>query len=446
MNTYTGGTSIDGQGNALVLVTNSSSLGALNGPTLGQVAVQAQAVLAPTGGNVTLGNPFDLISSGGPLTLGRSSDQTDVLTLTGIISGYSQLVIDGPVVLSGNNTYSGGTIINDVNLAIGSQNALGSGSVELTGSSSLTEAYMNPTIDDLSGDPGSTVGLSSGSTLTLYSDYTYPGYPALFYGSIGGDMTNAVVKTGPGAQLIGGDSTYAGGTTVSSGILIAGGNNALGTGPVTVASGAQLQVWSGVTLGNSLNLDPSGGVTLGGNGTFSPGVAVNIASGNTVAPGRNYSYQFNGTLSFGAPVTFGNGGIYDFNVQDGSGAMGVGYTTMDVTGAPLTLSISGSPFQIVVTSIDPSGSGPGFANFNSALSHSWTLVTAPSIAGTFSPTEFSINLSSFQNPLAGGSFSVGESLTTLTLNFTPVPEPSTWLLMAVGLAAVLVQMRRSKRA
>jgi len=56
--------------------------------------------------------------------------------------------------------------------------------------------------------------------------------------------------------------------------------------------------------------------------------------------------------------------------------------------------------------------------------------------------------SGFANGTAGGSFSFADSGDSLFLDFTPVPEPSTWALMGAGLLAVAAPAlrRRTSRA
>jgi hypothetical protein len=201
-------------------------------------------------------------------------------------------------------------------------------------------------------------------------------------------------------------------------------------------------VGSGATITNGLTLVPGG--TLSGSGTFSPPGGVAFAGGSTVMPGSPFGGQYVSTLTFGTPVTFGTGGIYAFSVATAAGVAGVDYSTINMAGALTITSTPATPFVVTVTSIDPISGNPGLANFNSSLSYTWTLVTAGSIAG-FSANDFSVTTTAFQNAFGSGVFSVGEAGNMLTLNFTPVPEPSTWMLMAAGLATGAASLRRRRR-
>ena len=435
VNTYSGGTYITGQGSALILVNNPASLGT------GDLTVQESGVLAPSGADVTLATNIHLEDP--TLTLGQPGNPNR-LTLNGVIDGSWGLQIDSAVTLNGANTYSGGTYINQANVIIGNSAAFGTGQVTLFDSSLGFSA--SPTIVDLS-DPNpsttSSISLSTGQTLTLDTDLNV-GQPAVYMGTIAGDATNPVLKTGPGAEYLGGNSTYGGGTSVLGGVLVAGSGGALGTGGVTVAGGAGLGVDSGVTLTNPITLSPGGG--LGGSGTFSPAGGVAFSGGSLVSPGGNGIVSpFVATLSFGTPVTFGTGGIYVFDVQTAGGVAGVDYDTLNISGSLTISSTPIAPFTVALESINPGTGLAGMASFNPALAYSWTLLTAGSGITGFSPSSFSVSTASFQNSLAGGSFTVGESGNTLTLDFTPVPEPSTWMLMLTGVAAAGAGLRRRRR-
>jgi autotransporter-associated beta strand protein len=429
-NTYSGGTLISGTGNAVALVTNSMSFGNPNGV----ISVQDDGVIAPSGAAVTIPNPIALNFS--PLTIGQNANPFR-LTLDGVISGTGENVtIDSDVTLNAMNTYSGSTFINNANVLIGSSGSFGTGSVTLA-NSSISFGASNPEVLDLSGiDAGSTVIMIPNQTLTLQADSG----GGRFAGMITGDGTDQVTIAGGGIQQLTGSSTYAGGTTVSSGVLIAGSPGAVGTGAVTVSSGAELGLSNGVTLTVPITL--SGNSTLSGNGTFSPAVPLVFSAGNTVMPGNPIGGQYVSTLSFGSGVTFGTGGVYSLNVADASGVAGVDYSTIDVNGA-LTITAAPHSFTIAVNSITP-GAGPGPALFNPAQAYSWTILTATSIP-VFNPADFMVTTGNFQNSLGGGSLILGQSGNTLTLDFTPVPEPSTWMLLLTGLAAACACVRRRAR-
>jgi autotransporter-associated beta strand protein len=424
-NTYSGGTNITGQGSALALVTNASSLGT------GDVTVQSYGALAPLGADVALGNNFHL--NYGTLTLGQPGDPNR-LTLNGVIDGTWGLEIDSAVTLNGANTFSGGTYIDQANVIIGNSGALGTGPVSLYESTLGFSASQ--TILDLSDPYPSTtslISLSPGQTLTLDTDLNV-GQPAVYMGTIAGDGTNQVLKTGLGAEYLGGNSTYGGGTSVLSGVLVAGSGGALGTGGVTVAGGAGLGVDSGVTLTNPITLNPGGG--LGGRGTFSPPGGVVFSGGSLVSPGGNgYVSPFVATLSFGTPVTFGAGGIYVFDIETAGGAAGSGYDTLSISSSLTIGSTPVAPFTIALESVNSTTGLAGMANFNPLLPYSWTLLTASSGISNFNPSYFSISTASFQNSLGGGGFTLVDTGAALSLDFTPVPEPSTWMLMLSGIAA-----------
>ncbi|MCX6954673.1 MAG: PEP-CTERM sorting domain-containing protein, partial [Verrucomicrobia bacterium] len=62
----------------------------------------------------------------------------------------------------------------------------------------------------------------------------------------------------------------------------------------------------------------------------------------------------------------------------------------------------------------------------------------------FSANAFQFNTSQFQNSTGIGSFFVSQSGNNLSLNFIPIPEPSTYALLALGLGAVWIVSRRRK--
>jgi autotransporter-associated beta strand protein len=427
-NTYSGGTIFTGSGSAAAFIGNGSGFGS------GPITIQDGAQIAPVGADIAFANPITLSSS--PLELGNAGDAF-MLTVNGVISGNGNLNITSNVTLNGLNTYTGGTLIDDANVIIGSSSPFGTGGVTLQDNATLSFS-SSPTLNDLNGDNTAAINLTTGQVLTLVADSAGGSYS----GAINGDMTNTVTKTGGGVQQLFGSATYGGGTDVNAGVLVVGAAGAVGVGMVTVATGAELDVADGAILTVPVTL--SGSAILGGSGTFSPAAPFTFSGGGTVSPGIPIDSEYVSTLSFGSGVTFGTGGVYNLNVANAGGVAGTDYSTIFVNGT-LTLTASPGSFMIALNSIG-SGGGPGPAIFNPAQPYSMTILTTSSGITGFSPTLFTVTTTNFQNSLAGGSFAVGDSGDSLTLNFTPVPEPSTWALMLTGVGAVGAAIRRRRRS
>ncbi|MEA6042145.1 autotransporter outer membrane beta-barrel domain-containing protein [Salmonella enterica subsp. enterica serovar Lille] len=297
-NTYTGGTLIsDGTlvaSNVEVLgtgdVTNDAVLelntggdfdNAISGS--GQVVKSGDETLTLSGANSYTGGTT---ISGGTLVATNvealgTGDVTNNATLelntggdfTNNISGSGQVVKSGDdtLTLSGSNTYTGGTTINDGTLVATSVEALGSGDV-------TNDAVL---------------ALNTGGD---------------FANNIGG--TGSVVKSGDETLTLSGSNTYTGGTLISSGTLVANDVNALGTGDVT--DNATLALNTGGDFDNAIsgsgNVVKSGAdtLTLSGNNSYRGGTAINdgtliAASVNALGSGdidNDASLQLNASGQF----------------------------------------------------------------------------------------------------------------------------------------------------
>jgi len=227
------------------------------------------------------------------------------------------------------------------------------------------------------------------------------------------------------------------GTTVANGAVFTVGN---GSSAATLKlDGGSHSFANGITLANSSTLIGTGTITTG---------ALAVASGATLSPGNSP-----GTLTLGA-TTLEGGGNYNWQMLNAIGVAGTGYDTITLTtGAALTLNnTSGNKFNInlwSLSSILPDVNGNA-ANFNNALSQSWTLFSTDQAISGFSANKFAVNVAAndgtggFSNGLAGGAFGVAlaDGGTDLVLTFTAVPEPGAWLLGALGLAAGALRRRR----
>ncbi|EBR2776826.1 fibronectin-binding autotransporter adhesin ShdA [Salmonella enterica] len=150
-------------------------------------------------------------------------------TLDNNVTGEGQIVKSGSdeLIVTGDNTYSGGTTITGGTLIAASVNALGSGDIDNSGVLKVGEGELKNTL------------FGSGS----------------------------LVKTGTGELTLSGDNTYSGGTTIDDGVLIAANVNALGGGDVYNAG--------------TLKLDAEGEFNLA-NVTTQSGATTELAKGTTL--------------------------------------------------------------------------------------------------------------------------------------------------------------------
>ncbi|EIX2410075.1 autotransporter-associated beta strand repeat-containing protein [Salmonella enterica subsp. enterica serovar Senftenberg] len=268
-NTYTGGTLISG-----------GTLVASNVEALGSGDVTNDAVL-----ELNTDGDFDN-AIGGTGRVEKSGD--DALTL------------------SGSNTYTGGTTINDGTLIATSVDALGTGDVtdnavlELNTGGTFDNAISGSGQVEKSGDDVLTLsGANSYSGGTLISDGTLVANDvnALGTGDVtdnavlelntGGDFDNAisgsgqVVKSGDETLTLSGANSYTGGTLISGGTLVATSVEALGSGDVT--DNAVLELNTGGTFDNAIS--GSGQVVKSGDKTLTLSGANSYTGGTTISGG-----------------------------------------------------------------------------------------------------------------------------------------------------------------
>ncbi|EAB8153386.1 fibronectin-binding autotransporter adhesin ShdA [Salmonella enterica subsp. enterica serovar Stanley] len=234
-------------------------------------------------------------------------------TLDNNVTGEGQIVKSGSdeLIVTGDNTYSGGTTISGGTLTADHADSLGTGAVANSGVLQVGEGELENT---LSGS-GSLVKTGTGE-LTLSGDNTYSGGTTITGGTLtadhadslgSGDIDNSgvlkvgegdlentlsgsgsLVKTGTGELTLSGDNSYSGGTTIIGGTLTADHADSLGTG--AVANSGVLQVGEGElenTLSGSGSLvkTGTGELTLGGDNSYSGDTT--IADGTLIAANVN---------------------------------------------------------------------------------------------------------------------------------------------------------------
>ncbi len=309
------------------------------------VAAQTFAAAVQTRGALTItNNGTGGLTFNGPLTLG--GDAAGMLTFAGtgtttyagnISTGANGLLVQGAgtVILSGTNSYTGGTSILSGTLNIGSDNALGTanGAVHLTGGVLQFAA-------------SGAIALNSARGIVLGG--------GTFDTNSGNDAVNGVIsgsnliKNGLGTLTLTNANTYAGGTLIMAGALAAdnASGSATGTGNVAVngtlagigsvvpSAGNSVMVNTGGTIRGGVadgthnfgTLGVGGGVTVNTGGTIL--TEVNRTSANQASAGLiNLSSAPAAIFSLGtAAAPLGAGNLVDINVLDTNTSLMVGET------------------------------------------------------------------------------------------------------------------------
>ncbi|TWD48950.1 outer membrane autotransporter protein [Agrobacterium vitis] len=348
------------------------------------------AVFGGTAGTVTIDNTFGAVSApglqfmvdgynltGGQLTLAAPSGQTPIRVGDGTSSGASFVATIssditgttglektdlGTLILTGLNSYTGGTTVTQGTLQIG--NGGTSGSI-------LGDVVNSGVLAFNRSDAGTYAGSLSGSGIFN--------------------------KLGSGTLTLTGTNTYTGNTNVNAGTLIVGGGQAIGdTSAVSVANGARLTVQSNETVGSIAGagnitlagakltaggnnsstiysgvIDGSGGLVKTGSGVLVLTGTSSYTGGTTIAEGtlqignggttgsiigdvvnnanlvfnRSDNYVFNGSVSGTGSVTFKGGGKVVFS-SPYNGAVSVedSFTQLQlgtVTASPFTVNAGG---------------------------------------------------------------------------------------------------------
>lgn len=330
-NSTTGGFDISG---GELLVTHAGALGA------GTVTLRASTTLTLSGG-LTVSSPSSIVIAGTgikpvirgtggttrlsvPISLTSAMgfqvgelNNVNTFELNGAItgtSGYGQNVEFKGAGVSVLQPVSGlsslvSTVPTTLAANVGSTAQEYYGLTTITSNVTLSLAFLVGTGDFVN-------GTVSTKTLTLsVADGAFSS--TAYTGRIGGYLTTAdqkainVAKTGGGAIVLGGDSSYTGTTTISAGELTVASATALGTGAATVSGTATLSIRNGVDLTGVPSIAISGpgrGVWKGAlhavSATGAPGEAV-VTQPITLAGNATIGGDYNATLVVSGGITGG---------------------------------------------------------------------------------------------------------------------------------------------
>ncbi|WP_157632781.1 autotransporter-associated beta strand repeat-containing protein [Hoeflea sp. 108] len=299
-NTYAGGTVIKG---GTLSISSDANLGAASGGL-----VFLGGILTNTA-EMTTARGIELRLAGGTF------DTEDDLTASGVISGQGKLTKtgDGKLILTGANTYEGGTRISAGTLELGGGGTSGSisGAIENNAVLALNRSNLMTLAGAISGS-GSVRQVGSGKTV-LTGTNTYTGGTTISAGTLSGSATSfgtgtilndaaLIVDQGTNASManvINGTGTF---TKSGTGTLTLTGISLL-SGATTVSAG-KLAV-DGSLAASSVTVE--GGAALGGNGTVGK---ITALSGATVAAGSNL-----GKLTVKGDASFASGSTFQVDVD-----------------------------------------------------------------------------------------------------------------------------------
>jgi autotransporter-associated beta strand protein len=396
LNTYTGKTTI---GPSTTLVANTLA----NGGTASSVGQSTNAngnltfdggTLRYTGGIQTTNRGFTITTNGAtidasgsgqlgfsdtsPVAFGSTTPDARSLTLTGSNVGANTLrpnLTDnspgltslikngnGTWVLTGTNTYTGGTTISAGILRAGSTTAIGNGALTFNNGSTGTFQLngFNISITDLtfsqtnSGSPIVENGAATPATLTVS-----PSGAVAFAGVLRNGSTGALGLTmnGSGQLVLYNTNTYSGATTINSGTLTFNSN----TSPSISGSANNSTIHLGATVGSAtatlgLGFNPPNTIT-------SPLIVEAGGTGTRLLA----SFPSSGTNTFGGTITMNTG----LTVQSGSNNGPSAFGTFLLNGSSVNL----NSFALTVNDT-PLGGSPGNLNTQGKV-----IISAP-ISGT----------------------------------------------------------------
>jgi len=371
-------------------------------------------------GALTMNNTGSIAYTGTNIspTLTLTGTNTGANTLAGIIAnngtGVTSVVKNGAGnwTLTGANTYTGGTTINN-------------GLLEVTGNNSL-------------GAAGSPVTVASGATLQLDNNFDITGAGATSGSSNGSLLTISGAGVGGNGALINGNGTAEWQGNIALGADATIGSGSTGGGCITIGNNGS-SFTSNVSLGaHNLTLvgGPSTTTQVNANITGTGNVTVNTDATSTVLyemDGNGYTgttFVNNGTLildttSSSVGLLPGSGNLLAINgplvIGDGVGAANTAVVQLGITSGDLARNVIAMNSNVTINS-------DGFFNVNGQdqiinnLSMNAGLIdTTSHVSGNFGTLTITGNATIGTNAITSvidGNFEMANSVGNLTTNFT----------------------------
>lgn len=360
--------------------------------------------------NTVSGDRTWIIGGSGNWNFASTTDNT-VLVATSIgseLTGGKKAILrkegTGTLTISSSNSFVGQVDVAGGSLVVGNSRALGdvSNAVNVT-SGTLSMGAVTGTVGTLTVDGGSVMASSGAINAAAVAAKS---------GTIGAAITGtgALTKTTAGTSTLTQANTYSGGTLISAGTLVLTGAGSVGSGNVMM-DGGELDISgisaSGYTLGSGQTIGGSGtvdatGKTLTVNGVIVP---VDLAiEGGVLALTATTTYTFTLTAPGASSAVTLQGGA---QLNIGSGLMGFS----DFTFLP-TIGFTGGTYVLFSGAADLLGS---------------------------------LDNSDLTGLVGGQNATLGLLGDDIILDVAAVPEPSTFVLIGVGVVGLVFMRRRTSR-
>lgn len=394
----------------------------------GTVTVQNGGHLAPISVTIGAGGVGQMTVKGTGSSLTSSTNLLEVGN-----SGSGTLTVENGATASANvialatNDGSSGAITvtgagsklsatTNTQLVIGGR---GHATFEVLDGATFTHATQDVILGQYTNSSGTVVVDGAGSLFSTKASHVY----------VGGYIVTSVGLDGNGSLTVSNGATFTAQGTVHVSHLgvvdVQGGTLNPGT---SVVNDGVVHL-NGTLNGNFIN---DGLLTGGGtiNGT------LRLDDDSIVSPGNSP-----GTLNVEDTDWYG-GGTFKFEINSALGTVGVNWDLLNITGG-LDLIATANDFVIDLTSLLPDGNPGALADFDPSQDYAWTFAKTTSGITGFAPENFTVSTNHFSNSFTN-HFSVRQVGNELQLLYS-VPEPSTIVSGAIGLALVLGAVHRRRR-
>ena len=405
-NTYTGGTHLN---NGTLSISSDGNFGFVPSSATNNIFFGG-GILQSTGSSVTLSTNRN-VSLTANTTIKVTGASTNSLTIPGVISqnvGPYSLTLPtahiGTLVLSGSNSYSGGTIINGGTLSISADANLGTAPGSPATNITLGGGTFKSTGTSVSLNTNRNISLTASSSIDVTSSNALT-IPSVISGAF------TLSKTDTGTLTLQGTNTY-GSTTISGGILSISADANLGTAPgspttnITLGGGALQSTAASLTLNTNRNISLTASSSIDVTGSNALTIPSVISGAFTLSKTDTGTLTLQGTNTYGSTTI--SGGTLSISADANLGT---------APGSPSTnITLSGGTLQSTAASLSLNTNRNISLTSNSSIDvTSSNALTIPSvISGAFTLSKIDTGTLTLQGTNTYGSTSISGGILSIS--------------------------------